>query len=229
MKRFYKDATVERTEDGWRVLLDGRPVRTPARAPLTVPDEALAKAIASEWREQGEDIDPASMVATGLANAAIDRIAPAHATFAAEIARYGETDLLCYRADDPASLVQAQIAAWNPLLDWAERRYGVTFTLATGIIHVAQPAETVARLAQAVAERNAFALAGLSTLTTMSGSLVCALALAERVFPAETVWNAAELDELWQAEQWGEDAQAAERRARRKAEFTRAAAYLDLC
>lgn len=228
MKRFYKTAEYSAVDGGFAVTLDGRPVRTPAREPLIVPTAGLGEAIAGEWAAQGEEIDPRTMVMTGMANAAIDQIAPDPHAFAKGIAAYGESDLLCYRADSPGSLVQAQIAAWNPLLDWAERRHDVSFRLATGIIHVAQPDVTVEKLGQEVMGLSPFLLAGLSTLVTMSGSLVIGLACLEGAFPVETLWKAAELDELWQAEQWGEDALAAERRALREKEFAQAARFTEL-
>ena len=225
MKRFWKQVAV----DAERVVrLDDRPVRTPGRAPLALPTPALAEAVANEWRAVGETIDPRAMPLTGLSNAAIDRIAPAHADFAAGLARYGETDLLCYRADLPEPLVARQAAAWDPLLDWARRRYDVHFALATGVMHVPQPPATLARLAEAVASRDAFALAGLSPLVTVSGTLVGALALAERAIDADALWHAATVDEAWQAEQWGEDALATEAAAARRRDLDAGARLLAL-
>ena len=147
MKRFWQTVSIE----GGEVMLDGRPVRTPGRVPLAVPYPSLADAIADEWRAVSGEIDPRSMPLTGLANAAIDRIAPDPGTFAAGLARYGESDLLCYRADGPAALIDRQRAAWDPLLDWAQQRYDVHFEVTTGIIHRAQPEATIARLGEAVA------------------------------------------------------------------------------
>lgn len=228
MKRFYKTAEVAAANGGFAVTLDGRTVRTPAREQLVVPTAALAEAVAAEWAAQGEEIDPRSMVMTGLANAAIDQIAPDPSVIGSDVAAYGESDLLCYRAAGPSSLVQAQISAWNPLLDWAEQRYDVSFVLATGVIHVAQPEATTERLAAAVHSCDPFLLAGLSTLVTMSGSLVIGLACLEEAFPVEQLWRAAELDELWQAGQWGEDALATERRGLREKDFAAAARFASL-
>lgn len=225
MKRFYKDVTIVAEGDGHAIRLDGRPVRTPARALLTLPTLALAQAVAEEWRAQGETVDPASMPFTGLANAAIDHIVPNRAQFAAGIARYGESDLLCYRAHSPEMLVARQAAAWDPLLDWARARYDVAFVVTQGILPVAQPEATLARLHAAVAMHDPFRLAGLSTLVTLSGSLVCGLAVVENSHSAEAIWPIAEIDEAWQVEQWGEDAQAAARSARRKSEFSMAGAF----
>lgn len=228
MKRFYKEAGVVPQDGGHGIVLDGRPVRTPARAPLVLPNEALARAIAWEWAEQGEEIDPLSMPLTGLANAAIDQIAPDPARFAATIAAYGESDLICYRADGPASLVERQGEAWQPLLDWAAERYGVSFMVTSGIIHVAQPEATLDRLRDEVAGQDPLLLAGLSTLVSLSGSLVIGLAAIGGAFPIAQLWQAAELDELFQAETWGDDDEALARRAKRHDEFVTAARFAEL-
>ncbi len=219
MKRFYKDVTTAAEDAGYGIRLDRRPVRTPGRAPLVVPTLTLAERIAREWAEQGEEIDPRAMRFTGLANAAIDRVAPDPAAFAAGIAAYGESDLLCYRADGPAPLVARQAERWDPLLDWAARRYDVHFTLVTGVMHVAQPDATLERLRAAVAVHSSFILAGLSPIVSLTGSLVAGLALLEGAADAGSVWDAAQLDELWQIEMWGEDALAAQNRAQKRAEY----------
>ena len=218
MKRFYSTVTAAAGEGGYAIHLDGRPVRTPARALLLLPGPALAEGVAEEWRAQGEAIDPRSMPLTGLANAAIDQVTPDPAAFARGLAEYAKADLLCYRAESPAGLVVREAAAWDPLLDWAQGRYDVHFALARGIIHEPQPAETVARLGEAVAARDAFALAGLSSLVTIGGSLVTALALAEGVVSPEEAFALTHIDEYWQIERWGEDAEALQaREARRRA------------
>ena len=228
MKRFYTAVTVAPVEGGFGLLLDGRPVKTPGRATLSAPSGALAEAIAAEWERQGETIAPRTMPLTGLANAAIDRIAPDPATFAAGLARYGETDLLCYRADGPPSLVARQAELWDPPLIWARGRYDVEFKVARGIVHVPQPAATVERLARTVAARDVFALAGLSPLVTVSGSLILALAVAERAITAEEAWAAASLEDRWQAEKWGADSEAAQALAARHADFAAGARLLTL-
>tara|TARA_R110000782_G_scaffold78293_5_gene156043 strand:- start:22924 stop:23622 length:699 start_codon:yes stop_codon:yes gene_type:complete len=228
MKRFYKEATTGPCEGGHGILLDGRPVRTPARNPLALPTAALAEAVAKEWAEQGEDIDPGSMPMTGFANAALDQIAPDPAAFAENIAAYGESDLLCYRAEGPETLVARQAGQWQPLLDWAAARYDISFAVTQSIMHVAQAGATLARLRDAVRGQDIFTLAALSTLTSLSGSLVIALAAVERAFPLVQLWQAAELDELWQAEYWGDDDQALARRARRHTEFCTAAKFAEL-
>ena len=225
VKRFYRSASVG---EGGRILLDGRPVRTPGRRDLAVPGAALAEAIADEWNAQEDLIDPRAMPLTGLANAAIDRIAPDPAAFARGLAAYGESDLLYYRAEGPAALAARQTALWDPILVWAQQRYDAVFELATGVIHMKQPEESVARLSQAVAGRDPFQLAGLSPLVTISGSLLIALALAEGELGLDQAWAAASLDEQWQAEQWGEDAEAAAALAARRRDFAAAARFLAL-
>jgi chaperone required for assembly of F1-ATPase len=230
MKRFWKTVSVVREGDGFGIMLDARPVRTPGRAPLSVAYEVLAAAIAAEWDGVGEgaDIDPRAMPLTGLANAAIDRITPDPATFAAGLAQYGESDLLYYRAESPDPLIERQRAAWEPLLDWARGRYDVHFETTAGVMHRAQPVATVARLGEAVAARTPFELAGLSPLVTVSGSLVAALALLEGAADAETVWRASRVDDDWQAEHWGEDDLALQAAAAHRADFDAGARFLSL-
>ena len=225
MKRFWREASVD--DDGV-VALDGRPVRTPGRVPLALPTPALANAVAAEWGAVGDTVDPRAMPLTGFANAAIDRIAPDPVAFAAGLARYGESDLLCYRAETPAPLVDRQAAAWDPLLAWAMARYDVRFAVATGIVHRAQPAATIARLDEAVAAQDAFHLAGLSPVATITGSLVAALALVEGAADAATIWTAALVDEDWQAEMWGSDPFAEQAREARRAEFNAGVSFLRL-
>ncbi|HYG29485.1 MAG TPA: ATP12 family protein [Allosphingosinicella sp.] len=228
MKRFYRKAAVRRAPDGGELLLDGRPVKTPARRTLALPTAALAEALAAEWNAQGDKMEPRTMPLTGLANAAIDRVEPDKEAFAASLAQYGDSDLLCYRADGPASLVHRQTTYWDPILAWARRRYDVDFEIVTGIIHRPQPSATLARLTHAVLARDAFALAALSPLVTISGSLLIALALAEEAIDFEAAWSAATLDESWQAEQWGADEEATARLGARRAEFEAADRFLRL-
>ena len=228
MKRFYKDVAVISGGAGHEVQLDRRPVRTPARAALALPTARLAEAVADEWRRQGDTVDPRSMPFTGLANGAIDQIAPHRESFAAGIANYGTSDLLCYRAEGPAELVSREAAAWDPLLDWARQRYDVTFRVTQGIIPVDQPPETLERLDAAVKAYDPFTLAGLSTLVTLSGSLVCGLAIVEGGHDANAIWTASEIDEAWEVEQWGEDAEAAARAPRRREEFAMAQRFCEL-
>lgn len=225
MKRFWTDVAVT-AERG--VMLDGRPVRTRGRVPLLLPTDTLAAAMADEWRAVADAIDPRAMPLTGMANAAIDRIAPDPATFAAGLARYGESDLLYYRADTPDLLAARQAAAWDPLLDWARARYDVHFETVAGVMHRPQPAATVERLHGAVAAQTPFALAALSPIVTITGSLVVALALLEGAADAGTAWTAAMVDELWSVEMWGEDALATADRAGRREGFDAAVRMLAL-
>jgi chaperone required for assembly of F1-ATPase len=228
MKRFYKTAAAVPSPGGVAILLDERPVKTPGRQPLLVPTEELAEAIAAEWNAQGETIDPRSMPLTGLANAAIDRVAPDPAAFVKTLAAYGESDLLCYRAEGPRPLVQRQAEQWDPLLGWARQRYDIEIETTCGVMHRPQPQASVTQLAAAVAARDPFRLAGLSPLITVSGSLIIALALAEGEIGLEAGWAAATLDEQWQAEQWGEDPLAAAAIAARRSDFDAAYRFLTL-
>ena len=228
MKRFWKRAEVAEASGGFAIQLDGRPVRTPARAELVVPTRALADAIAAEWNDCGDTVDPRAMPLTGLANAAIDRIAADRESFADGIASYGETDLVCYRAEGPDPLVERQAESWDALLNWARRRYDVDFACQTGIMHVPQPDDTVRKLAHAVAALDPFRLAGLSPLVTIGGSLVAALALLEEMMPAEDVWEAVSLDDRWQLEQWGDDAEARAALDALLRDFLAAARFLEL-
>lgn len=228
MKRFYKAATVRASGDEFEILLDERPVKTPARASLAVPSEKLAQAITAEWNEQGEEIDPRSMPFTGLANAAIDRVAPDYDASARSLALFGESDLLCYRAEAPGALVARQAEIWDPLLAWARRRFDVDFEIVHGIMHRPQPEMTVKLLGQAVASLTPMELAAMSPLVTIGGSLVIALALAEDAVDLDTAWAAASLDEAWQFEQWGEDAEAAKVLEARRWEFAAGYDFLKL-
>ncbi|PKP93111.1 MAG: ATPase, partial [Alphaproteobacteria bacterium HGW-Alphaproteobacteria-16] len=190
MKRFWKDVATVAVADGYDIHLDGKPVRTPGRAALTLPTPALADAVAEEWRAVTDTIDPRAMPLTGLANAAIDRIAPDTATFAAGLSRYAESDLFCYRADHPPELRLRQEAAWDPLLAWAEHHYAAPLTVTTGVIYADQSPDSLARLADAVAARNPFELAALSPIVTVTGSLVAALALLHGAATPDDIWSA---------------------------------------
>jgi len=228
VKRFWKEVAAKPDQACWTIELDGRAVKTPARAALVVPTRALADAIASEWREVGEKVDPRAMPLTGLANAAIDRVAPDKAAFAEGLARYAEADLACYRAEGPQPLIERQERSWDPLLTWARRRYDVDFTTTAGVMHVAQPAATVERLSHAIATLDPFRLAGLSPLVTIGGSLVAALAVLEKALTANQAWDALSVDERWQLEQWGSDAEAEQALENRRRDFFAAARFLGL-
>ena len=228
MKRFWKTAAVVEAESGFAVELDGRRLRTPAREELVVPARALADAIAAEWTECGELVDPRAMPLTGLANAAIDRVAPDKGAFAANLARYADTDLICYRAEGPATLIDRQAESWDALIGWARRRYDVDFATCSGVMHVAQPEETVRKLGHAVASLDDFKLAGLSPLVTIGGSLIAALAVLEKMMPATEAWEAVSLDDRWQMEQWGVDAEAQAALDARRRDFLAGARFLEL-
>jgi len=228
VKRFWTSAAAVGTDGGFAVELDGRRVRTPARAELVVPTRAVADAIAAEWNECGEKVDPRAMPLTGLANAAIDRVAPDKDAFAAGLAKYAETDLTCYRAEGPQTLVARQGESWDALLGWARRRYDVDFATCSGVMHIAQPEETVRKLGHAVASLDAFQLAGLSPLVTIGGSLVAALAVLEKMMPATEAWEAVSLDDRWQMEQWGADAEAEAALDARRRDFLAGARFLEL-
>ncbi|MEO5972099.1 MAG: ATP12 family protein [Sphingomicrobium sp.] len=228
MKRFWAAAAVVADGAGWAIQLDGRAVRTPARAMLTVASKPLAEAIAGEWAAVGDSVEPGSMPLTELANAAIDHVAPDPNAFAAGLAKYAEGDLFCYLAEGPPKLVDRQAEHWDALLNWARRRFDIDFATTQGLLHIAQPAATVERLAHAVAFLDAFRLAGLAPLVTIGGSLVAALAVLEGAVTAEQAWAAVCIDEAWQIEQWGDDAEAVAAMAGRRREFLAAARFLEL-
>ena len=228
MKRFWKEASVVEEGGGWGITLDGRPVRTPQRAPLAVANPALAEAIAAEWQAQGETINPAGMPLTGLANAAIDLAMPDPAVFAEPVAAYAATDLFCYRDDRDALLQAEQAAAWNPLLAWAEARYGVEFEITRGILPIDQPPATVAALRAAVLALDPWRMTALTPLVTIGGSLVAGLAMVEGAFDPEDLWSAVSLDEHYQERRWGADALAQAQRAAHKRDWDNAVRFLGL-
>ncbi len=228
MKRFYTAVTAVPEGDEWRITLDGRPVKTPQRAFLALPTAALAAAVAEEWDAQTDVIAPATMPMTGLANAAIDHVRPAPQTFVSTLAAYAESDLVCYRADAPVDLAARQAAAWDPFVAFARTRYDAALTVTDGIVHVTQPEAARERLAAALAAMDPFRLATMHPLVTIAGSLVIALALAEGEVDADAAFAAGHLDELYQAEKWGDDTEALAARAARRTSFDNAARFLSL-
>lgn len=208
-RRFYKSVTVRPEGQGFSVALDDRALKTPAKRPLLLPTEALAQAIADEWAGQGDTVKPLTMPLTRLAYTALDRLAEDPSKAVDEAAGYAGTDLVCYRATHPAVLARRQEEGWQPLLDWLSRRYDVALAVTAGVIAVRQSDEALARLKAVVAARDPLRLAALHALTTASGSLVIALAVAEGEIDAERAFALAHIDETVQAEQWGEDAEAA--------------------
>ena len=228
-KRFYKDVAVAAEEGGrFGLRLDGKTVRTPGKAPLAVPRPALAEAIAEEWRAQGERIDPRTMPLTKLANTTIDGVEGRAAAVVDDILAHARADLLCYRASGPEGLRDAQARQWDPVLAWAKEALDAPLALAEGIVHVAQPEASIEALRREVEKFDAFSLAALHVLTTLSGSALLALAVALKRLDPAAAWAAAHVDEDFQIGQWGEDAEAKARRAARKAEFDAAARLLDL-
>jgi chaperone required for assembly of F1-ATPase len=225
--RFYKDVAVAPAEGGFAVLLDGKPLLTPAKTDLILPNAQLAEAVANEWRAQAAKVDPAIMPLTRLANTAIDRVAEARDAVIAEIVGFGKADLTCYRADTPDDLAALQAATWDPLLDWAEARYGARLGAVRGLRFVEQPPEALAALEGAVAAHNPFGLAALQTGVTLCGSLVIALALAEGRLDAHAAYAAAHVDEAYQAGRWGHDAAANARARGRESELAAAALVLE--
>src|SRR6185437_5256767 len=227
-KRFYERAHIgDKAGEEFPLLLDGKPFKTPARRPLAAPSRALAEAIAGEWNAQEQRIDPGRMPLTRLANAVIDAVADAPAPVAEEVARYLGTDLLCYRAEAPAGLVELQARHWDPVLAWARDALGARFVLAQGIVPVAQPKQAI-DAARARVPGDPWRLGAVSTITTLTGSAALALALAEGALDADAAWAAAHVDEDWQMARWGRDDAALERRAFRQAEFDAAVAVLRL-
>jgi chaperone required for assembly of F1-ATPase len=223
-RRFYEAASVG--EDG-AILLDGKGVRTPARRPLAAPTHALAQAIAGEWQAQRDAIDPAAMPLTRLANAVIDAVVDRPDAVAQEIADYLGSDLAFYRADAPVELVARQAQAWDPLIDFARVEWGARFTLAQGVVHVAQPREAMAAARNAI-PREPWRLGAVSVVTTLTGSALIALALAQGRLSADDAWAAAHVDEDWTMAIWGRDEQALAHRAARRAEFDAAVKLLEL-
>ncbi|WP_454916126.1 ATP12 family chaperone protein [Xanthobacter sediminis] len=226
-RRFYTEARVGEAEGGFTVLLDGRPVRTPARGLLKVPTRALAEALAQEWDAQATEIDPFSMPLTRLVNVALDRVAAEAPAVREEVVRYAGTDMLFYRAEGPAGLVERQALHWNPVLAWAREAHGAPFFLAEGVCHVAQPEDSLARVA-ALVPQAALPLAAVHVMTSLTGSALLALAVAQGVIDADTAWQAAHVDEDWNRELWGEDEMATARRAARRLEMDAAVAALRL-
>jgi chaperone required for assembly of F1-ATPase len=228
-RRFWALAAVVPATVGFGVHLDGKPVRTPLKAPLVLPTEALAQEIAAEWQAVEGKVDPSRMAFTRMANSAIDKVAPQFDAIADMLAEYGGSDLLCYRAEAPSALVDRQAAAWDPLLDWAAAALSAPLLPTRGVMHQAQPAASLAALRGAVLALTPFELAAFHDLVALSGSLVLALAVTRGRVAAEEAWTLSRIDETWQTEEWGEDAEAAELAAVKQADFLRADRFFGLC
>jgi chaperone required for assembly of F1-ATPase len=225
-RRFYKEAAVGERDGAYALLLDGRGARTPARKPLAVASKAVAEALAAEWDAQREQIDPATMPLTRIVNSAIDGVSDQMKAVREEIVRYAGSDLICYRAGEPASLVERQDAAWSPLVAFARESLGARLALAEGVMHVEQDRSVLDAIALAIAEYDAVSLAALHTVMTLTGSTIIALAVARGHLSAGEAWAAAHVDEDFQMEQWGSDETALQRRAHRWREMQTAATIL---
>jgi chaperone required for assembly of F1-ATPase len=213
MKRFYKEASVAALGGGFTIELDGKPVRTPAKAALLVPSRALADGMAAEWQAQGDKVVASLLPLTSLANAAIDIAGRRRTDLINETVKYAETDLVCYRADHPPALVARQHDAWQPFIDWATSRFDAPLTVTSGVTPVAQPAPSLSALRRAVEHYDDMTLTALQLATTACGSLIVGLALIEGRIDAETAFAVAQLEETFEIEQWGEDAEQTKRRA----------------
>lgn len=227
-KRFWKEVTAVETEDGYTVLLDSRPVRTPAKAALLLPSRAMAEAIAAEWDAVEDAVDPRVMPVTRRANAAIDKVAVQFDEVARLIAEYGGSDLLCYRAEGPEALAAAQASAWDPWLDWASDTYGARLIVTRGVVPVIQPPDCLSRLAAEVRATSPFQLTALYDLVGLSGSLILGLAATRDEFDTDSLWTLSRLDENWQIAQWGEDEEASANAARKRMDFLQARHFWEL-
>lgn len=228
-KRFWKEATAVEVEGGWTVQLDGRGVRTPAKAPLVVPTRAMAEAIAAEWDAQEEKVDPTTMPVTRSANAAIDKVTKQFEEVAEMLAAYGDSDLLCYRATAPEELIARQAALWDPLLDWAATELEARLSPVSGVIHTPQDARSLTTLAMRVSTFTPFELTAFHDLVSISGSLVLGFAATEGHMGAAELWELSRLDETWQEEQWGEDEDASAQAALKKQAFEHAMRFYLMC
>lgn len=227
-RRFWDEVSVVEVPGGFALRLDDRILRTPAKAELVVPTRALAEAIAAEWRGVEGEIRPDLLPFTKAANAAVDRVAVDPVPLIDGLAAYGESDLLCYRAEGPAALAARQAAAWDPPLAWAAEHLGAPLAATEGLRHKPQDPASLAALRAAVAAHDPFALTALSELVSLSGSLVLALATASGAMTAAEAWTASRVDETWQEDQWGVDDEAAAAARRREADFLRAARLLEM-
>lgn len=226
-KRLYKEVAVkDEGGGGASILIDGKPVRTPGKAPLTLPSRALAEALASEWRAQGECIDPSTMPLTRLVNSAIEGVAGREQAVIDDIVRHAASDLLCYRAEGPKALIEAQGKHWDPVLAFARDMLHAPLVLSEGVVHVAQPEASLARIRGEIEGIDPFSLAALHVMTALTGSALLPLAVLKGRLSAEEAWDAAHVDEDFQISQWGEDAEAVTRRENRWRDFAAAARVL---
>lgn len=227
MKRFYKSVSIAGEGDGFAVQLDARPVKTPHGARLVLPTPALADAVAQEWRDQQDTIDPQTMPLTKAANTTIDGVTPRREEVIEELLKYGGGDLLCYRAEDD-KLAERQRLAWDPVLDWLAERHGARLAITQGITHIAQPGEAIIALGRALKPFSPYILTALSNATSLTGSLTLALAIQDAHLTAVEAFEKAHLDEQYQAERWGQDAEAEERRVTLRQELESSAKFMAL-
>jgi len=226
-KRFWTATTIVGVDGGFAIELDGRRVKTPAKAGLILPTRSMATAVAAEWDAQDTEIDPLSMPFTRSANAAIDKVDHQHSEVADMLAGYGDSDLLCYRAAHPETLVMRQAEQWDPALDWAAEVLNARLQPVTGVVHQPQPTQALAQLRQLVHAMNNFQLAAFHDLVSLSGSLVLGFAAAHTWRDPAEIWQISQLDELWQIEQWGSDDEATRSAEMKKAAFLHAKCFFD--
>ncbi len=227
-KRFWKESAVVEAEGGHTVELDGRRVKTPAKAALVLPTRDMAMAVAAEWDAQDKEVDPATMPFTRSANAAIDKVRVQHAEVADMLADYGDSDLLCYRASHPEALQARQAAAWDPALDWASEVLNARLSPVVGVVHQPQTKPALDALRDQVHALNAFQLAAFHDLVSLSGSLILGFATAKNWRSTEEIWSISQIDENWQIEQWGHDDEASAATEVKKAAFLHAKRFFDL-
>ena len=224
-KRFWQDVSISKVGNGYSILLDGRGVNTPAKAPLILPTLQLAEAVAAEWREQIEVVDPAAMPFTGAANAALDKVKNQFGEVAGLVSAYAETDLFCYRAEAPRELVERQQRAWDPMLNWSRDVLNAPLNIAHGVMFIRQPQQSISALQSCVNKFNPFELTALYDLVGLSGSLVAGLAVVEGHETPESVWDICQVDETWQKEQWGQDEIAEELTLGKRTKFLQAVKF----
>jgi chaperone required for assembly of F1-ATPase len=228
-KRFWTEARAVDTEGGFTVHLDKRPVRTPAKSPFILPTRAMAQAAADEWQAQQGKVRPETMPVTRMANSAIDKVTALHAAVVTEVAGFGATDLLCYRATHPQELIDRQAQAWDPILHWSATTLNAPLNTTHGVIPITQPDASLATLTTRVQVLDPFRLMALHDLVAISGSLLLGLAVTAGQLTAEQAWDACRIDENWQSEQWGEDEEAAEHAELRRLAFFQADRFYALC
>ncbi|NNE87253.1 MAG: ATPase [Silicimonas sp.] len=224
-KRFWQNATVKTEGDAFTVHLDGRPVRTPGKRPLLVPTGTMAQRIAAEWQAQEDKINPESMPWTRSANSAIEKVAASRLGVEAHLIDYAGTDLLCYRAERPKSLIDRQSMAWEPILQWADQTFGARLAITSGVMPVEQPTDAIERLSRTMTPMSDFEMTGFYDLVTLSGSFLIGLAAVHEYASPDDLWAASRVDELWQIEEWGADEEAAEAAEIKKTAFLHATEF----